>query len=328
MNKKENMIAALSGCSIPEKVPIWELEFHLWNHFSDKRFVVGKEFVKLSENEQQRAIIQNAEIMCEVGDMLDFAAVTIPPAYWESAPGCPAYFWLPEESRKQLLKQLRQIAGNQFFYIVHSDAIIGMPSAEDYMEFAYRLFDEPESIDGQVREKCEKVKPDVLRWRDLGADGFLSTADQADNNSPYFNPGQLDRFVFPYLKEWADTVRSCGGYSIMHTDGNIMPLLSGVADCGVNAMQALDPTAGIDLKTVKELVGDRLCLCGNLDCGIVLTAGADEVYRKAVETLTAGMPGGRYVFGASNVIEAAAAKENFEAMHQAWKDYGTYRKDN
>ena len=32
-------------------------------------------------------------------------------------------------------------------------------------------------------------------------------------------------------------------------------------------------------------------------------------------------PGGRHVFGASNVIEGDAKKENFEAMHQAWVDY-------
>jgi uroporphyrinogen decarboxylase len=319
MSRKNDMIHALSGAAIPKQVPTWELEFHLWNHFSDKRFVVGQEFASLSAAQQESALAQNAELMAAVSEQLGFAAVTIPPMYWESAPGHPAYFWLPDEARVSLLKQLQALTEDLFF-VVHTGGVIGLPGAEEYMEFAYKLFDAPEEIDAMARSYCDGAKAEVRRWADLGADGFLSTADQADNSSPYFNPEQLDRFVYPYLKEWADEARAAGGYSIMHSDGNIFPMLGNIADCGVNAVQALDPTAGIDLAEVKQLVGDRLTLCGNVDCGLVLTGTPEEVYEAAFQTLETGAPGGRFVFGGSNVIEGDAKKENFEAMCRAWKN--------
>lgn len=321
MSRKDDMINALSGTHVSKNVPTWELEFHLWNHFSGKEFMVGERFAKLSSGEQEKALAQDAEVMAAVSEQLQFSAVTIPPAYWESAPGKPAYFWLPNEARVSLLKRLQELTGGNLFFVVHTGGVIGMPGAEEYMEFAYKLFDAPEEIDALARKACDVAKEEVRCWADLGADGFLSTADQADNNSPYYNPEQLDRFVYPYLKEWAGEVQSAGGYSIMHSDGNIFPMLGKIADCGVNAVQSLDPTANIDLAEVKKLVGDRLTLCGNVDCGLILTGTPEAVYDASLQTLETGVPGGRFVFGASNVIEADAEKENFKAMYQAWKDY-------
>ena len=208
--------------------------------------------------------------------------------------------------------------------MVHTGAIIGMPAADEYVEFAIKLLEAPEEIDKRARRTRDEAKAEIRRWADLGADGFLSTADLADNSGPYFRPEQLERFVYPYLEEWADAARDANGHSIMHTDGDIATMLEAIADCGVSAIQSLDPTAGMDLAKVKKQIGDRIALCGNLDCGLLQTASPETVYEAAKQTLEAGKPGGRYVFGASNVVEAAAPKENFTAMRQAWTDHATY----
>lgn len=38
----------------------------------------------------------------------------------------------------------------------------------------------------------------------------------------------------------------------------------------------------MDLKTVKRLVGDRVCLVGNIDCSYLLTNGTPEEVERAV----------------------------------------------
>ena len=235
MSRKEDMIDALSGRAIPERIPTWELEFHLWNKFSSERFIVGEEFTKLASGEQSRALERNAEIICTVSEELEFSAVTLPGAYWESAPGTPAYYWLPDDARTAQMKHLKKLSNEQLFLIVHTGAAIGMPGAGEYMEFAYKLFDAPEEIEEMARQRNRTALSEVRRWRDLGADGFLCADDQADNRGPYFNPEQLNRFVYPFLTRWAEAVSAAGGYSIMHTDGNIMSMLDGIADCGIHA---------------------------------------------------------------------------------------------
>ena len=53
------------------------------------------------------------------------------------------------------------------------------------------------------------------------------------------------------------------------------PVQEPVADSLLDALQAIDPVAGMDMLQVKAQVGDRLCLCGNVDCGL-LVMGAPE----------------------------------------------------
>jgi uroporphyrinogen decarboxylase len=103
-----------------------------------------------------------------------------------------------------------------------------------------------------------------------------------------------------------------------------MPLVKGIADSGINALQALDPIAGVDLKKVKEMVGNRLTLCGNVDCCTLLAGTPEEVREQTLQCLEAGMPGGRFVLGTSNAVEFSGPKENFQMMVDTWKEAGRY----
>ncbi|MCX7916351.1 MAG: hypothetical protein N3A53_08645 [Verrucomicrobiae bacterium] len=84
-------------------------------------------------------------------------------------------------------------------------------------------------------------------------------------------------------------------------------------------LQAIDLAAGMDLSTVKAAVGHRLCLCGNLDCGLLLTGTPEQNYAAARDRLLIGKPGGAYVFGASNAVQPNLSLENHEAIIAAWR---------
>ena len=61
--------------------------------------------------------------------------------------------------------------------------------------------------------------------------------------------------------------RKNGAYVIKHTDGNIMPILDQLVSCRPHALHSIDPQAKVDLGEVKRLVGDKVCLAGNVNCG-------------------------------------------------------------
>ncbi len=52
---------------------------------------------------------------------------------------------------------------------------------------------------------------------------------------------------------------------VTHSCGNVMPLLDWLPDCGVDGVQSLEPTAGVDPAAAKELAGRHLCLAGDID---------------------------------------------------------------
>jgi uroporphyrinogen decarboxylase len=323
MGSREDMLAALSG-KLPDRVPTWELEFHLWQKFTDRKYVVGTPFTKLSEAEQAAQLEENAQAMVEVAEKLGFAGITIPAWYWEAAPGEPTFSWLPEPARETLLKRLKELAGDRFFFVSFVGGVLGMPPAHRYVDFSCQLMEEPEEIDRLARERCDEGLRQVERWAALGSDGFLIPADLAMNTGPYYSPEQMNRFVYPYMKEIADAVRAKGGFCILHTDGNIMPLIEKLAGTGIHAIQALDPIAGMDLAKVKAAVGDRLTLCGNVDCCALLAGTPEQVREQTFQCLEKGKPGGRFVLGVSNVVEFAGPKENFQALVDAWKEAGRY----
>ena len=88
-------------------------------------------------------------------------------------------------------------------------------------------------------------------------------------------------FIQPYLDQIIAEARKDGLYTIKHTDGNIMPILDQIVDCKPHAIHSLDPMAGVDIKEVKQLVGDKVCLCGNVHCAALQTGTEQEVIESA-----------------------------------------------
>ena len=318
------MQAALEGRQPPGAVPIWEIEFHAWDGASGRHVILGQEFAALSPAEQEKALYANAEILISVSHDLHYAALTVPGGYWEVSPGTPAYYWLPGEARYRQIEVLYEIGVGDLMLVAGSGGVMAMPGATNYVEFAYKLFDAPQEIDAQAQNTLAHGLEAARRFRDMGIEALFTSSDIADNHGPFFNPQQMERFILPYLAKWAHGVREMGGYAIMHTDGDLSPCLEGIAESGLHALQAIDPIAGMDIRRVKEEVGTRLCLCGNVDCGLLVNGTPEQVHAETRALLLDCKPGGGLVLGASNAVQRAVPMENYRAMIRAWQEHGAY----
>jgi uroporphyrinogen decarboxylase len=332
MTKKDDMRAALGRRQPSRAVPIWELEFHAWDkawaetwpQAPDRHIVLGEAFCALSTAEQEEALHANAEILLSVAEELNFAALTVPNHYWEVAPGAPAYYWLPPEARTRQIEVLRRAGSGEIMLVGGSGGVMAMPGASSYVEFSYKLYDAPEEIDRQAAQTLEHGLEMAKRLRDLGIESVFTASDIADNHGVFFNGEQMERYILPYLRQWAEAVKGMGLHAILHTDGDIRSCLEGLADSGIDALQAIDPVAGMDMRAVKEAVGDRLCLCGNVDCGLLVTGTPEEVYAAARNVLLDCKARGGLVLGASNAVQPEVPIENYRAIIEAWREYGRY----
>jgi uroporphyrinogen decarboxylase len=327
VSRRDNIIAALSNHQPSGRVPLWELEFHLWDQVSGNQLVLGHDYQRLTEPEKDRAVHSNAEIFISVSERLNYSALTMPSQYWEIGPGMPAYFWLPEEGRDRQARVLRKMAPVDLMLVANCSALLGMPMSEDYVNFAYQLFDAPDEIEALAERRLHDGIRDARRFCDLGVEIGLSTSDLADNHSTFMNPQQLDRFVWPFLDRWVEALREIGMFSILHSDGNLHACLERIADSGVNCLQAIDPTAGMDLHQVKQQVGNRLCLAGNIDCRLLLSNNPKAVFGATRDLLNNNKQGGGLILGASNAVQSVVPIENYFAMIQAWNEFGGYSKD-
>ena len=314
MGRKEEFLLALKSESSGEKLPLWELHFHLWDKYSTEKFISGEAFSKLTLKEQDYHVKLNAEILACVGEKIGFGGVSIPDSPWA------CHYTLPFEMRVKLIKELK-ILKPDFAIVAGGTGVISMPASSDsYLDFCYRLFDEPEEIDKYCKELYEKWLNDVEELCEAGVEVCYIAADVADNRATFFNREQLDRWYFPYLKMSAEHLEKLGIISVLHTDGNISNVLNDIKNSGIYSLQAIDPVAGMDIKEVKRELKNKVSLCGNLDCGLMLTGTAEEVYHAAKCLINICREGGGFILGNSNAVAYETPVENYNAFLKAWRE--------
>ena len=178
----------------------------------------------------------------------------------------------------------------------------------------------------QLAEEISEYKLRVMeRAIKLGADAVVCGDDYANERGSLIAPRLFDKFVLPYIKKTADLIHRMGKPYIKHTDGNLYQILERLINAGIDALHPIEPAAGMDIAKLKKLYGNKICLIGNVDCGKLLSEGTpEEVIEVVKETIAKAAPGGGYIISSSNSIHPGVKPENFLAMVNAAKKYGSY----
>jgi uroporphyrinogen decarboxylase len=158
-----------------------------------------------------------------------------------------------------------------------------------------------------------------------GAEAVVLGDDYAGNRGPMMSPAAFQHFVLPRLKRMVDVIHEEGALCIKHSDGNLNSLLEMIIAVGPDGLNPIEPVAGMELKRVKELVGDRICLMGNIDCAQLLPYGTTDNVCQAVRRAIADAGhGGGFILSSSNSVHSSCKPENLVAMVQACRQWGVY----
>jgi uroporphyrinogen decarboxylase len=146
---------------------------------------------------------------------------------------------------------------------------------------------------------------------------LVFTADDIGDQRGLLMPyDRLERLLKPYHRRLNDAVHERGAKVIYHTDGSIMDAVAGLADMGIDVLQALQFSAdNMDPVRLKSDYGTRLCFEGGVSIQTTLPFGtAEEVRREVQERITVLGRGGGYILGPSHWIQAETPPENIVAM--------------
>ncbi|MGW8251362.1 MAG: uroporphyrinogen decarboxylase family protein [Anaerolineales bacterium] len=158
-----------------------------------------------------------------------------------------------------------------------------------------------------------------------GADVVMLGDDYAYNSGPMMSPAMFKEFIQPRLARVVEVIHEEGALCVKHSDGNLWSILDMIVDTGVDAINPMEPAAGMDITDVKRRYGERVCLIGNIDCGELLSNRTiDDVIRTVRQTIEQAAPGGAYIMSSSNTIHSSVKPENYQAMIEATHRYGSY----
>ncbi|MFH1566615.1 MAG: uroporphyrinogen decarboxylase family protein [Gemmatimonadota bacterium] len=158
-----------------------------------------------------------------------------------------------------------------------------------------------------------------------GVEVVILGDDYAHNWGPMMSPAHFDEFVAPRLQRMVESVHEEGALCVKHTDGNIWAILDSILAAGPDAINPLEPVAGMEIGKVKAYCGDRVCLMGNIDCGELLSHGTPAQVREAVRAcIAAAAPGGGFILSSSNSIHSSVEPANYLEMVRAGNELGAY----
>lgn len=321
MTPKERAIAALT-LRVPDEVPTFELEFQISKEMFGIDFLPDdlspERIGKLTRHERERRLCELADDIVTVYDKLDYAI--IPGPYhiggFEKGEISPNLKMLQREI-------LKRVNGTRMIGY-HGDGTYSVPDGEAMFEFAYQLADNPAAVHENARKMAEDAIERNKRLADNGVEVLLLCSDYCYNSGPFLSPAMFGEFVTPYLHMIIEAARKEGLYTIKHTDGDIMPILDQLAKCRPHALHSLDPMAGVDIKEVKRLVGDRICLCGNVNCSLLQSGTEEELAESARYAMRHGKPGGGYIYCTSNVPFRGIDPKRYQIVLDEWKKGRSY----
>jgi len=322
MTGKEKFIKALRHEPFTGHVPHCEMAFFLtMERFGTvhPRYRNLHKWGQMSVREKEMQLRDMAEVYIGIARAYDHCAISIN-ATITDIPASDGH-----ESLHRLFEIVRELSGEEYFIIIPGDATYGIPNGDNMMEFSTRMYEETGEMCREAGRNVER-RLEYIRKLNVGGlvDGINLNSDYCFNTGSFYSPEMFSVLVAPYLKRLCGAYREMGLYTIKHTDGNVMPILDQIADCGPDAFQSVDPQGGVDLKTVKKMYGDRLCLIGNVNCGLLQTGSEEEVKQDVLRSLRDGMPGYGYIFSTSNVIYPGMPLERYELMHSLWREHGIY----
>jgi uroporphyrinogen decarboxylase len=160
---------------------------------------------------------------------------------------------------------------------------------------------------------------------EAGANLVLVGDDIAFNSGTFFSPDALREIVFPVLKDVVREIKKSGVPVMFHADGNLNAVMEDIVDCGFDALQSLQPSAGMDIAKIKANYGDKLCLMGNMDLDWVMPRGTTDQVREAVRSvIRAAAPGGGLILSTCNILTRDIPAENALAMYDEAERFGRY----
>jgi uroporphyrinogen decarboxylase len=188
-------------------------------------------------------------------------------------------------------------------------------------EYLVKMHTHPEVVDAVTDRVCQFYYEANQRFfaaaGDL-VDGFFFGNDFGTQQSLICGPRQLDRFVMPWFRAFAEQGHRHGYQVVLHSCGSIHAVIDRLIDAGVDCLHPLQArAANMDAETLARQFKERIAFLGGIDTQHLLTRGTPEEVRTDVRRVR-GLLGPNLIVSPSHeAILPNVPPANVEAMAQA-----------
>lgn len=155
----------------------------------------------------------------------------------------------------------------------------------------------------------------IQRFIDLGVDGGYFGDDYGAQKGMLFSPASWRQMIKPRLARMFAPFREQGVPILMHSDGQIGPVLPDLIEIGLTTLNPVQPEI-LDHTWLKTEFGDRLAFYGGMSTQTVMPFGTPDEVRQVARQCVAALAsdGTGLLLGPSHRMMADIPMVNIDAM--------------
>jgi uroporphyrinogen decarboxylase len=160
-----------------------------------------------------------------------------------------------------------------------------------------------------------------------GAEIVLLWDDYGFKNGLFMSPRNYRTYVFPWLKRICEAAHKHDSKILLHSDGDLMLIFEDIIDCGVDALNPIEPTTAnpdYDIFKLKEKYGDKITFVGNISPVMLAIGTIEEIEEYSKKLLREVAPGGGFIFSSGHSINPAVTLDRWEAVMRMREKYSSY----
>jgi hypothetical protein len=188
-----------------------------------------------------------------------------------------------------------------------SDSLAGGRTMARYMRDLFKVPDKVRAVQDIILEKNLKdLRKNIREIKPLAV--FVGAARGA---SDMYSPKLWEKFIWQDLKKEIETIIEEGSIVHLHLDGNWERSLDYFKDFPKGKC-VFGPDGGTDIYKIKETLGDRMCIKGDVPPAMLTIGTPDEVYNYSTKLIKD--MGNGFILAPACTLPLNAKVENAKAM--------------
>ena len=229
----------------------------------------------------------------------------------------------PNDSSWELVHHaVKEMKDTHFIMVFCSDlSFPGFGATEE--EFWMNLLLEPEICRKIAELRGKRMIREVPIYAQLGADGIMPAGDLGSSTGLLASPQIYRDMVYPWHKAHVEEAHRHGLKVLKHCCGHTWPVVDELAEV-YDAYEGIQASGGMDIRKLKEQVGDMTCLWGGIWHEHIILGSTEDIRNDARYAFKHAAPGGGYIMGSTHSLAVDAKRENILEMKRCRDEWGHY----
>ena len=205
----------------------------------------------------------------------------------------------------------------------------GYDTLQGYMkseELLVAMVTDPDWVRDMIMTRAE-LHVEMIKMmleKGLEFDGAFFFNDMGYRNGLLFSPEtyrrthkEADEMVFSFCHEHGMPV-------ILHSCGNVKELIPDLIEVGLDCLQPLEVKAGMDVRELKRLYGDKLAFMGGIDVRAMAHPDPSVIEEEIKSKFEVAKRGGGYIYHSDHSVPKDVSFHQYCRVIELVRKYGEY----